>query len=219
MSPHRWYPLLLMLLIPGTSSALQLRWTTGWQRAVLFNNKVVGAPLTDTRAVSWEDETGLGTYLGFTESSPEYGVQASEILQIGGTYYWGGYNGEELVFRKLNWGSPPTTDFTLGDVDFLAVDPPQLPVQVRLRLAELRLGQGTVRFRIELPAPMQAEVAVFDVMGRLVRRVTDKPLVAGTSEVAWDGRDRSGAVVGSGVYFARLRAGSASQVVRVPLVR
>ncbi|MCC6649900.1 MAG: family 43 glycosylhydrolase [Candidatus Eisenbacteria bacterium] len=211
---------------PGQSTAATWRlmctdggWTTGWQRAVLFNNKVVGAPLTDTRAVSWLDETGLGNYLGFTTSSPEYGVQASEILQIGGTYYWGGYNGDELVFRKLNWGSPPTTDFTLEDVDFLAVDQPDLPVQVRLRLAELRLGQSTVRFRIELPAPMRAEFAVYDVMGRLVRRLEDKPLAAGASEVTWDGRDRSGAVVGSGVYFARLRAGSASQVVRVPLVR
>jgi hypothetical protein len=97
---------------PGQSAAATWRlmytdggWTTGWQRAVLFNNKSVGAPLTDTRAVSWEDETGLGDYLGFTESSPEYGVQASEILQIGGTYYWGGYNGDELV-----WSSPGSVD-------------------------------------------------------------------------------------------------------------
>jgi hypothetical protein len=169
--------------------------------------------------VSWIDETALGNYLGFTTSSPEYGVQASEILQIGGTYYWGGYNGDELVFRKLRWGTPTIADFTLTDVDFLAVDGRDVPEQARLRLAELRPGQSTVRFRIELPAPMKAEVAVYDVMGRLVRRVADKPLTAGATEVTWDGRDRSGVAVGSGIYFARLRAGSASQVVRVPLVR
>jgi hypothetical protein len=195
-------------------------WTEpNYQRAVLFNDKVVGAPLTDTRAVSWLDETGLGNYLGFSTSSPEYGVQASEILQVGGTYYWGGYNGDELVFRKLRWGSPSSTDFTLVDVDFLAVEQRDLQEQARLRLAEFRLGQNTVRFRVELPAAMHAEVAIYDVMGRLIRRVADKPLTAGATEVAWDGRDRSGAAVGSGIFFARLRADNASQVLRVPLVR
>ncbi|MBN2564423.1 MAG: M20/M25/M40 family metallo-hydrolase [Candidatus Eisenbacteria bacterium] len=45
---------------------------------------------------------------------------------------------------------------------------------------------------------------VFDVSGRLVRTLLDKPAVAGTHDLAWDGTDHSGRPVASGVYFVQL---------------
>lgn len=214
---------------PSQSAAAtwRLMYTNGpwsdWRRAVLFNTKVIGRSLTDTWADSWQQPVvGLGDYLGLglaDTTAPEYGVQASEILQIGGTYYWGGYNGEELVFRKLRWGLPTSTDFALVDVNFLAVAERELPRATGLRLAELGFGSGRVRFRVELPSPMQANVTLYDVMGRVVRPLADRHFPAGATELPWDGLDRSGVAVSSGIYFARLRAGDACHVVRVPFVR
>jgi hypothetical protein len=203
------------------SATWRLMYTDGqWtnlRKAVMFNTKNFGVSLTDTREGSWTTSAvGLGDYLNFTDNSIEYGAQASEILQIWGTYFWGGYNGDELVFRKIVWSGG---DFALAEVNFLSVAPPKVKGAASLRLAELVLGRGTVRFHVEVPAAARASVTLYDVMGRVVRTLVDRNFEAGTSEVTWDGRDRYGAKASSAVYFARLRVGSDAHVVRVPFVR
>ena len=50
------------------------------------------------------------------------------------------------------------------------------------------------------------QLAVYDVQGRLVRRLVDAPKAAGTHRVSWDGRDSHGTAVATGVYFYRMRA-------------
>jgi hypothetical protein len=48
-------------------------------------------------------------------------------------------------------------------------------------------------------------LAVYDAAGRRVATLMDGPAPAGTSRVAWDGRDHRGIRVSSGVYFCRLQ--------------
>jgi hypothetical protein len=65
---------------------------------------------------------------------------------------------------------------------------------------------------------MHAVVGIYDAAGRLVARLDQGTLGAGTHRVEWDGRDGSGNVVGSGVYFYRLegaRGVSPRKMVRV----
>ena len=51
-----------------------------------------------------------------------------------------------------------------------------------------------------------AEVAVYDLSGRLVRKLVEERAVStGTRSLAWDGRDDAGAVVPPGIFYARLR--------------
>jgi hypothetical protein len=52
-----------------------------------------------------------------------------------------------------------------------------------------------------------ASLDVYDMQGRLVRRLVTAELAAGTHSVVWDGLDGDGRKVGSGVYLARLVAG------------
>ena len=60
-----------------------------------------------------------------------------------------------------------------------------------------------------------AALTVFDVNGRLVRRVLSGSLTAGVHDVRWDGRSDVGADVGAGIYLARLDAGSRSRTVKL----
>lgn len=53
----------------------------------------------------------------------------------------------------------------------------------------------------------RADIAVYDVSGRLVRRFAGVRAVAGRSRIEWDGRDERGRGAPSGIYFARLTAG------------
>jgi hypothetical protein len=65
----------------------------------------------------------------------------------------------------------------------------------------------------------RVRLAVYDVLGRLVRVLEDTTQPAGFYSSFWDGRDRSGAEAASGVYLLELRAGDVTQVRKLVLVR
>lgn len=52
-----------------------------------------------------------------------------------------------------------------------------------------------------------------------MRILVDQVQEGGIHQVRWDGRDRQGNPVGSGVYFYRLEAGEVSAVRKMVLVR
>jgi hypothetical protein len=52
---------------------------------------------------------------------------------------------------------------------------------------------------------VQVSLQVFDLRGRLVRSLVEARVEPGSYVVMWDGTDRDGRAVGSGVYFYRLR--------------
>jgi subtilisin-like proprotein convertase family protein len=61
------------------------------------------------------------------------------------------------------------------------------------------------RILFDLARDDRVRLDLFDVRGRLVRRLLDAPLAAGRHEVAWDSRDDAGRPVASGTYLCRLR--------------
>ena len=65
--------------------------------------------------------------------------------------------------------------------------------------------ETTIRF--ELPSAMRVQLSIFDVHGRLVRKLIDEQRGAGASTAEWNGRDDRGAGVATGVYFYVLEAG------------
>ncbi len=101
---------------------------------------------------------------------------------------------------------------------------------------ESRRPLGAVRLLPNLPNPFnpateiifelpddfggRVELSIIDLAGRRVRTLVAGPLRAGLHRVRWDGRDRRGVEVASGVYFARLRAEGSPPVTRkLTLVR
>ena len=68
-----------------------------------------------------------------------------------------------------------------------------------------RAASGT-NFEFRVPQPTRVSVQLFDVRGRQVTTLLDGSLDAGVHSLRWNGRDRTGRVVGSGVYFVRVQA-------------
>ncbi len=75
----------------------------------------------------------------------------------------------------------------------------------------------TVAF--QLPRPARVSVSVYDVGGRLVRKLIDERLAAGPHRVAWDGRNARGRSVASGVYLARLSTPGGQTSITMVLLR
>lgn len=75
------------------------------------------------------------------------------------------------------------------------------------------------RIAFSLVSEARVDLAVYDVAGRLVRRLIDESMPAGRHDVTWEGIDRDGAPVASGVYLFRIHAGSFTATARATLVK
>jgi hypothetical protein len=69
------------------------------------------------------------------------------------------------------------------------------------------------------PGSRPVRLAVYDVAGRLVRRLDPPAGAQGYVAVEWDGRDESGRRVASGVYFACIKRDGATERRGIVLVR
>ncbi|NBB86279.1 MAG: T9SS type A sorting domain-containing protein, partial [Bacteroidetes bacterium] len=78
---------------------------------------------------------------------------------------------------------------------------------------------ASTTLRFTLPEDTHVHLAVYDLLGREVGLLADGYFTAGAHEVTWDARTATGAPAGSGVYVARLRAGSTTYTERLVLVR
>ena len=80
-------------------------------------------------------------------------------------------------------------------------------------------SSGEVALTFTLPEPALVDLSIFDVAGRHVACVHRGLAGARTTRLVWDGRDSNGERVASGVYFARLAAGSQARAQKIVLMR
>jgi hypothetical protein len=62
-----------------------------------------------------------------------------------------------------------------------------------------------IRFSVASRGPV--ELSIYDVGGRLVKTLVDKPMDVGLHTVVWDGTDNKGHRIGSGIYWSQLEVG------------
>ena len=71
----------------------------------------------------------------------------------------------------------------------------------------------------QLPMPGHTTLSIYDVSGRLVKNLVDERKVPGYYTVSWDGKDNSGRLAPTGVYFYRLRSGECILTKKLLLLR
>jgi glucuronoarabinoxylan endo-1,4-beta-xylanase len=69
----------------------------------------------------------------------------------------------------------------------------------------------------KLTTQSDIQVTIFDILGRVVRRMSAGAQSPGTHSVLWDGSNNSGQRVASGIYFYTLQAGGESRTKRMVL--
>ncbi|NCS87820.1 MAG: hypothetical protein AUK34_03590 [Ignavibacteria bacterium CG2_30_36_16] len=76
----------------------------------------------------------------------------------------------------------------------------------------------TIRFSI--PQSEIVSIEIYDVQGELVKSLLkNSDQSSGTFELKWDGKDDSGKVVPSGIYFTRMSAGKFNQVQKMVFLK
>jgi predicted glutamine amidotransferase len=93
------------------------------------------------------------------------------------------------------------------------------PERIWLRAAGPNPASRETRLRFALPTPQPVTLRILDAQGRVVRTLIEGRVDAGEHEIAWDGRDAHGMLLGSGVYFSRFDAGGRSETRKLAIVR
>jgi len=95
-----------------------------------------------------------------------------------------------------------------------------VPTRLRLHAARPNPFNPNTVLAFDLPLGGRVFVRVYGVDGRLVRTLlAGEQMLAGTREVAWDGRDDDGRAIASGVYLVQLESQGRRDTQRAVLVR
>jgi len=73
-------------------------------------------------------------------------------------------------------------------------------------------------------SPIHTTLKIYNVLGEEMRTLVDRKQKGGRYEVSWDGKDKEGREVGSGIYFYQLRVqgqkgGVAQKTKKMVLIR
>jgi|Marorgknorr_s2lv_3_1036020.scaffolds.fasta_scaffold01128_7 hypothetical protein len=78
----------------------------------------------------------------------------------------------------------------------------------------------TTNIRFELPRDKAVSLTIFDVSGRIVKRLVDNQFMSeGTHEIQWDGTSDAGGQVASGTYLYRLQFGNFAHTKTMVLLK
>jgi regulation of enolase protein 1 (concanavalin A-like superfamily) len=100
-----------------------------------------------------------------------------------------------------------------------AIDDEEIPLGYELLGARPNPFNPSTNIMFHLPQRTRVRIDIFDVRGRLVRRLLDENRPSGRHGVSWDGSNESGVPVASGVYIAQLIAGPYQNSIRMVLLK
>ena len=78
----------------------------------------------------------------------------------------------------------------------------------------------STKIQFAIPQIEKVSIKVYDIQGKLIKNIVDHELMnPGSYQVKWDGTDLVGAKVASGIYFARMQAGSFMQTKKMMMLK
>ncbi len=83
----------------------------------------------------------------------------------------------------------------------------------------LKLGQTNTVIQFHMPAKETVTIHIFNTLGQLVLILANKTYEPGIHRVSWDGKDRLGNLVPSGIYYYKFSSDNHHQIKRMILIR
>ena len=128
-----------------------------------------------------------------------------------------------LVVTATGAGKVPvveTGEIRIGNpTDITEPSDEPLPDEYVLRQNYPNPFNAATTIEFHLPRGGRVSLQVFDILGRSITSLTDRYLPAGRHFVIWDGRDRDGRSLATGVYFYRLQVDNRSVARKAALLK
>jgi hypothetical protein len=132
----------------------------------------------------------------------------------------------QLKFLASDTGSLSMVEAAVDDFEVLLWDastdvpePSGGPARFALHGSRVNPAVGRADIRLQVPVATVAQLEVFDVAGRRVRRLAREVFAPGVHTVSWDGRDASGQPAAAGVYYCRMQCAGFTAVRAIVLSR
>jgi len=136
--------------------------------------------------------------LGGSIGQPDAGILSGSTYVLAGGFWLGG---------------APTTSVGEGELD------PETPLSFNVKIGSRNPFNRASGIQLDLPEPRNVDVRIFDYSGRLINQLYRGRLPAGRHQIEWDGANRAGHRVTSGVYLVQVRAGASVTVGKVVFLR
>ena len=128
---------------------------------------------------------------------------------------------------KVHISQSLVLDYTLRNLDGDPIETGRIQIEMEdlmpkefaLHLNYPNPFNPTTTIRFELPKPSMVYLVIYDILGREVARLKQEQLGAGYHQVRWNGRDRAGRDLSSGLYFARLATPEYSRTIKLLLLK
>jgi len=75
----------------------------------------------------------------------------------------------------------------------------------------------TINFN--LPVDSKVDVSIFNIKGQRVKTLLNEALAAGQHQIVWNGKDESGKLVSSGVFFCKIKTDTKNAVRKILLLK
>ena len=125
-------------------------------------------------------------------------------------------SGFEKVWVRFHFVSDDANAYVgvvIDDIEVYPLNPTEVKEQVAAAVVptEWKLTQNypnpfnlNTNFSYSMPEPGNVKLSIYNVNGKVVKNLSNQYQAAGHHEISWNGRDNTGGIVGSGVYFYQL---------------
>jgi hypothetical protein len=124
----------------------------------------------------------------------------------GGLLYSSEWNGTKTILRSLRRPSGGGNISVMSSS--LAKGNEEIPVEYTLFQNYPNPFNPSTTIQFDLPEDSRVSITIYDVLGREVMKLVDGEMEAGRYRQPWEGQNRHGSSVASGVYFIRIDARS-----------
>ncbi len=100
-----------------------------------------------------------------------------------------------------------------------SITPPSAPLSFSLNQNYPNPFNPSTVINFSIAGSGDVRLEVFDVLGRLVTTLVNREMTAGSYRVVWEGNDRDGAKVSSGIYVYRIASGAFTASRKMLLLR
>ena len=175
-----------------------------------------GSLVLTWRPNSEVDLSGYRIYYGTKSGEHPYFIDVGNTTRFEVTNLEGGVRYYFVLTAYDFWGneSGPSNEVSgvVGAKDFLP------DVLVLFQNYPNPFNSHTI-IEFNLPQMGEVEVAIYNDVGQLVRRLFEGEGSAGINSLPWDGRDDAGNLVASGGYFCQVKYGSATRTKPMQFVK
>jgi hypothetical protein len=126
------------------------------------------------------------------------------------TYYWNRYTNGRAEVMSVH----PEVESGM-----VTNDKPKVPTKFALHQNTPNPFNPTTKLAYDMPVAGDVKISVFNVLGQNVTDLVDGYREAGSYEVVWNGKDKSGAAVASGMYFYRIDTEQYTETKKMVLLK